>query len=356
MRVFKEKMTWGRTHIDGLLGLSAAREEQRAFEALLRALRGGPLDKSALDGVLHTAQRHGMVGLLAKRGEGFARATLGVQAHGMRMLKLARDAVTALEKASVRAVVLKGATAAQHWPEPLWRSQSDLDLLVTKSDVPRAIEALVEAKVAARLLGGVSEHAHNSFLETAGPKKVLVEVHHDLSSYHPLRVDIGELLERRVMLKSAQGEIPSLSAEDAVVFLALHASTHALKRLAWAYDLKAYAERGNVNWGLAAERAKEWNAQLPVFLAWKAAVEWLDAPIPSDALEALKPRMSKARVVDWLLQTSRFTQGNVARVAEVAFRFALVPSGQLGAVLVRRALSKREEVRAMKASGTAPVR
>lgn len=348
-------MTPGRARVDALLGLSAAREEWRAFEELLAVLRGAEVAELSVPRVLLTAQRHGMVGHLAGRHPAFQRATLGVQAHAMRQLKLACDAFGAIEKAGLRGVVLKGVASAQMWPEPLWRGQSDLDLLVSKSDVPRAMQALVEAKVADRKLGGVAEHGHNSFLETAPPQKVLIELHHDLSSHHPLRVNIDELLARRVMLTTARGPIATLSHEDAVTFLALHASTHALKRLAWLYDLVGYAKRDDVDWGKAAARAMEWNAQLPVYLAWKAAVDWLDARIPAEAIEALTPRVTQGKVVDWLLQTSRFTQGNVARVAEIAFRLALVHPRQVGAVLLRKARSKREERTAMKESATAKI-
>jgi hypothetical protein len=345
-------MTPGRARIDALLGLSAAREEWRAFEELLAVLRGASIDEQNVQRVLLTAQRHGMVGHLAARHPSFHRATLGVQAHAIRQLQLARDAADAIEKAGIRGVVLKGVASAQVWPEPLWRGQSDLDFLVAKRDVPRAMDALVAAKVADRRLGGVAEHGHNSFLETAPPQKVLIELHHDLSSHHPLKVDIDELLARRVMLTTARGPIPGLSNEDTVTFLALHAATHALKRLAWLYDLVGYAKRDDVDWQQAAARAKEWNAQLPVYLAWRAAVEWLDARIPVSAIEALTPRLTQGKIVDWLLQTSRFTQGNVARVAEIAFRLALVHPRQVGAVLLRKARSKREERKAMKESAT----
>ncbi|MBK7864870.1 MAG: nucleotidyltransferase family protein [Archangiaceae bacterium] len=246
-------------------GIARARDERRALmllcDALTSAVVPATLDDVSRDRLFEAATQHGVLGLFPLAHPQFAAAVMAGRARNLRALKFTHRVVHAIEAEGIPVVVLKGAVAASRWSDPTLRQQSDVDVLVEKRHQDAAAKALIAAGVRPRFLE--SEHMHNDSLQPAEPSGLLVEVHHYFNNHHENRVDVAELLARRTRVKTAQGPLPALSAEDDAVFLALHATTHALQRLAWLVDLAAL----KVDWREATLRAQQWNVWLPVRLA-----------------------------------------------------------------------------------------
>ncbi len=317
-----------------------------AVERVAQALRG-ELDVSGLceadrATLVHTAQAHGVAGLLAHTHPDFTRPTLGLKAHFMRAFISSTAAVAALEKASIPCLVMKGIAASSYWVNQQVRPQSDLDLLVAPADLPRAKTALLE--------GGVAKHVsieghfvHNASLKPASAAGLYIELHHALTSHHLLNVDIASLVARRETVVLNGVNVPSMHPVDAVVYLALHASTHALARLAWLVDLEGYARRSQVDWLDAAHRAVDWGCALAVGLAWGEARRLLNAPIPDAAMKALDRPQVQAQLVQALYWATTRTQGYAHRTAERTFRLSLVPPRHLPGVMVKKLRANHEQ-------------
>ena len=101
--------------------------------------------------------------------------------------RVLRDVLAAYKAAGVQALVLKGA-ALSHlvYPEPGLRPMSDLDILVSKSDLWRAQSLLADLGFDAPLPPGPTmppRHLPVATLQTGG-LSIQVEIHHRLLSYY----------------------------------------------------------------------------------------------------------------------------------------------------------------------------
>ncbi len=278
-----------------------------ALRALLRAWPDAPARAAPegveADGLVRAAVRHGLVGFVehAVARAGWAlpeaartslrREALGGAARALRVKALLLRSLDALAPVGQVPVLLKGyGLALRLYPDPLQRATTDVDLLVARADVGAAVQALVPVGLVARPEAGSrhgEEDAHH--LELAGPAG-LVELH-----YRAL-AGWGEALEGDALLARADAgtvdgrAVRWLRPEDEAVYLALHASHHALQRLAWLFDLKLLARSGaRLDWRTVVERARGTGFPHAAWCAWDAAWRLLDAPVPEEVLAALAP-------------------------------------------------------------------
>lgn len=331
-----------RTAVHSLLGRETALREAAGKRALAELITGARRDPELFQAA---AERHGVFGLIF---EGSAAATV-LQGRAMRALKFSRRAVEAVEAAGIACVVLKGSAAAARWRVPLARQQSDLDLLVDPANLRAASRALIAAGVASReFMAG--DHVHNASLAPATRGGLTIELHYALNSNHEISVDIAALISRRIFHQTAQGQIPGLSAEDDAAYLAMHAATHALSRLAWLVDLEGVSRTG-VDWVEAARRARAWNVALPVECAWRHARDLLAVPIPEQAFAALGTAPVQRSAVEALYQATWGTAGQPHKWLERAFRLALVRPSSWPALAVHKFRARQEQIRAYYPNG-----
>ena len=321
------------------IGFTQARADRSALELVAQALTGelrlDAIDDATLAKIAQSAGRHGVLGLLAHPS--FESGQLAARARHLRAKRFTLRATAALEAANVAHVVLKGVAAGARWADPTVRLQSDLDVLVTPGDLQHAGEVLQRAGVAGRkFMDG--EHMHNAAFEPADKGGLLLELHHDLSSHHAYVADVPLLLSRR----ARAGDVWALQPEDDAVYLALHACTHALQRLAWLVDLEGL-HRAKVDWVEAARRARASNIAMPVALAWHVTRELLCVPIPETAFAELGVSRSLRAIARGLLVASESSTGEVHQFFERLFRVALVSPFDVPGVLVRKIKAKREE-------------
>ncbi len=317
-------------------------------ERLAQALTGerpeAPAEAAERTAFLAAADANGVVGLLAHLGPDFERVAQAHRAKSIRALRFTVRASRVLEEARIAHAVLKGATSAARWSEPSARQQSDLDVLVHRDDLRKASRAMVDSGLASHeFLAG--EEMHNAALQPKEASGLLIEIHHALNSSHEVKIDIAALLSRRIRVQTAQGPIWGLSLEDDAVFLALHASTHALHRLAWLVDLWRLGPAG-VDWVEAARRARRGNVAIPVELAWRQTRELLAAPIPEAAFETLGVGLSQRLRYESLFRLTHATRGRAQQFFERSFRMALVPLWNVPGVLAHKLRAREEEAEA----------
>jgi hypothetical protein len=189
--------------------------------------------------------------------------------------RVLREVLTAYDDAGIRALVLKGAALAHLvYPEPGLRPMSDLDILVSPSDLWRAQRLLADLGFDAPLLPGHTlppRHMPAATLPTEG-LVVQVEIHHQLlSSYFDDAISYVRTLiqpARRIPHQAqttsltvaphpfALGDLTAytLSHEDTLQHLCRHLASHVnvwdFCRLIWVADVVILAERfvSDVDW------------------------------------------------------------------------------------------------------------
>lgn len=301
------------------------RREQVA-ELLERQARHGSGQRPVVDGaLLEAAFAEGVGGLVKGGGPRAERALASIRAKTMVTTRLTRRLVDALEHAGVHCCVLKGVAAASAaWEDPSARQSGDVDLLVRPDQLGRAERAFFDSGLVTKKTVGFCGYHYIGFL-AAGPVPVPVDLHWKLSSRVPAEVSARSLIERRVWLDTPAGRLPTLCDEDAVVFLGLHAASHCLSSLSQLADLAGYGRRRNVDWVAAARIARDWRCRPAVYLAWSAARRELGAPIPDEALKAVRPGRARVASSRALLAAERAAGSKKARrKMGRAFRASLV--------------------------------
>ncbi len=309
--------------------------------ALLRGRDPASFDDARRAALLAAAEREGVAGRLAPRHPSFASGAESARLTSILAGSTTRRAVEALEAAGIAVAVLKGAAiAGLAWDEPSQRPQADVDLLVRPRDLARAGEVLREAGVAGETKIEGKAHHHATLAASGG---AMVEMHKELTSDLPLRVSAAELLERRLRVKAADGELPTLSLEDTAAYVALHAALHALERLSWVLDLDGLARLQPVDWELAARRARAWGAAVPVAIAWDAAIRWLRAPIPRAAMATLGVPMRRRLASEALRGAARLAGERITGPLTISYRLSLLPGlSALPSQLARKLADRKE--------------
>lgn len=185
-------------------------------------------------------------------------AARALVAQGLKHKRLTLKVVNALHAEGVTPVLLKGAGLAQRlYPEqPLGRPSSDVDVLVTPAELPRARAAMARLGLPERVDQSLEdvfeEHHHLAF---AAPGE-LVEVHFRLFSGFGGNAFDDEALRGRLVAGAFEGRpVRFLGAEDEFVYLATHAANHAFLRASWLLDLQRYlARRPGLDWAVMAAR------------------------------------------------------------------------------------------------------
>ena len=324
-------------------GLKRARDEKALLrllsDALTSSIAPNSLDLPTQRQLLQLAAHHGVLGLFALHGsEGPLRT---VKAQYLRALKFTHRVVEALSSAEIPVVVLKGVAAGRVWSDPSVRQQGDVDVLIAKKHQHLAAEVLVEKGVCAQRFLTAQSH-HNDTLNPRDPYGFLVEVHHYFNPHHPARMNVAELLERRIWFDTPIGKLPALAPEDDAVYLAVHATTSAFRRMAWLVDL-AYLP---ADWSVAAQRAKNWNLAPAVLPAWRRTRQSLKVPIPEAAFDKLASLPGQETLSNWALELADATHGQTRRFWDAAYRVLCVHPQALPRVLRQKMMAREEERRA----------
>jgi hypothetical protein len=212
------------------------------------------------------------------------------------------------DRRRLRVIPYKGPTLAQSlYRDVGLRSFSDLDFLISPGDFESARQALAEIgyRPAADLAPPVERlwlriGYERSFDAAAG--KNLVELQWAFLPYFYAvdfrRADLSleDMLERAGRTSVGGCEVPSLSPEDSLLMLCLHAAKHLWTRLAWLSDI---AETLSINGAPG----------IPARL------------IPSSALETTPQdiRSSTTATIDYALLFSRARELGIVRILGVSF-------------------------------------
>ena len=192
-----------------------------------------------------------------------------------------------LENAGVAAIVFKGpALAVLAYGDLNVRRFVDLDLIVRRADVTRAIEVLTESGyVSSRDL---TDEQQSVLLRTQhnlqfACGRVIVELHWQVSSeLFAATVTAEKFWESLSTLELNGRKLKTLSTEDLLFALCVHGSRHLWQRLAWICDIdRLVTNNQTVNWSKLCERAKWANAERMFLLGPALAARLLGTHLPA---------------------------------------------------------------------------
>jgi hypothetical protein len=279
--------------------------------AMVRTLASGSVEWAWL---LELALRHGVGALLYQslHAAGGApedmleRLRAAVQAqtqHALRqtgeLLAIAGD----FGQAAIPLLALKGpALAALAYGNLAFRSSVDLDILVRRADLPRAMRAferrgyhLVEQLALAQTSAYQRAQHHYSFVRG----EHLVELHYELRERcfgYPLHTDA--LWGRAAPVQLAGGTLLAPCHADQLVSLCMHGAGHSWERLGWICDIAELLRLPHtLDWEALLNGMRVQGAERMLLLGLSLAHTLLDAPLPAIVLERITGDRAVSRLV-----------------------------------------------------------
>jgi hypothetical protein len=262
----------------------------------LRSLIGQDLN---WDYVYNLARRHSLVPLVYSRlehsvkelvpPEVLQRFRKNYQENAARNLIFADELTSILDAfadVGVDAIVFKGpALAVTAYGDLALRRFVDLDVMVRRADVARAIEVMSSRGYAsARPLNPEQQalllRTQHNLQFTRG--KLIVELHWQVSTeLFASSVTAEELWQNLETVAMNKTEVKTLSTEDLLFSLCVHGSRHLWQRLAWICDIdRIIATETNIDWQRLMERAKEAKAERMFLLGPALAARLLGTRLP----------------------------------------------------------------------------
>jgi hypothetical protein len=245
------------------------------------------------------AESHGLLPLLFHHLQGnFPQAIPHLEEHKQEFLKdtvhkllwthLLVQVLQALEVAGIRALAYKGpALAAALYGDVALREMSDLDILVDPARLAVAREVLIN--LGFRPLVRHSRKQEDARLRSdcecefsSADGKMMVDLHWQIAERHlSPRFNFQDLWDRRRMVSLGNQSVPTFSAEDTTLLLAVHGGKHLWQRLSWLADF-AESQRQDLNWDILRERARNARAERMLRLGSVLANQIFSVPLPSE--------------------------------------------------------------------------
>jgi hypothetical protein len=252
--------------------------------------------------LLREAEHHGVAPLLARNLRAHGRGVpadvtqslrSGFEGTVRRNLWFASELVRILQHfdgKEVRAVPYKGPMLAEAvYGDVALRIFSDLDFLIAPGDFQRAKQALAElgyepsvslAPSAERM--GLRTGYELAFDSAAG--KNLVELQWGLlPHFYAVDLRADDLLARSGRAVLGGREVPSLSPEDLLLVLCLHAAKHLWMRLIWICDIAETIRSQAVDCAVVFSRARELGISRILGVSFWLVKNVLGSPIPKPA-------------------------------------------------------------------------
>ena len=210
-------------------------------------------------------------------------------------------------------VVLKGAAlAAAAYPLPSLRIMGDVDLLFKKADVALVDSSLLDLGYIPQAQDKWQEEKiHHIYLS---PNNLFgLEVHWALSSPNiPAIIDVIKMWQRAGPLQVEDAEALTLSPEDLIQHLCIHALPHhnfyLSIQLRNVYDLWAIIDKygsDKVDWDYLVESCRPYRTGIFVYLALRKLDESGEFPFLKEILKKFEPTVSEYKL-SYLLENESF--------------------------------------------------
>lgn len=206
--------------------------------------------------------------------------------------------VQSLKARGVPVIPLKGIYLAEGvYGSRDWRSIGDIDLLVEKKGMKNAENALLALGFRPFDRNRVIAQDIVHFAYRNPNSGLVVDIHWNiLPPSLPIQVDVDGLWNRSRSAALAGQEVRALSPEDQILYLCSHITKHAfqtgLRSVIDIFEVIRHFKK-EIDWGLAAGRARQWGNSKSVYIALRLSRELLKAEAPEQYLEELRPEAFK---------------------------------------------------------------
>lgn len=280
-----------------LLLCCARTEASQELGAKIRALAASDVD---WDYLALLARRHSIIPLLYRQLERHA-SELAPSAH-LAKLRLqyqensARNTILTAElchliellaKEGVDAIPYKGpALALFAYNNLALRRFVDLDVIVKKSDVPRARDLLLaEGYEPTKSLTVAQQNlllrTQHNFQFARDDRRLLLELHWEVAPHlFASSVQENELWQNLITIDINGTEMKTLCADDLLFSLCVHGSRHLWERLGWICDVAELVRRHELNWPALLRRASETDSERMFLLGLHLAQKLLQTELP----------------------------------------------------------------------------
>jgi hypothetical protein len=224
--------------------------------------------------------------------------------NARKSLLLAAELVRVLDCASsigVELIAYKGLALAESWyGDMAARPSGDIDLFVRRADVGRMKNALVDCGYKAR--SAVPENREQSYIASGyeytfdgAAGNNLLELQWALQPrFYAVDFDMEGLFARAGWTNLAGRRVRTLSPEDLLLVLSIHAAKHAWGRILWLCDITQILKRENLDWDAVLSRARKVGVVRIVSITFLLMNQFLGVAVPG-ALEAEMRRDRAAR-------------------------------------------------------------
>ena len=282
-----------------LLLCAARTEASPELAAKIRALAAAEID---WDYLFQLARRHATIPLLYVQlsresadlipPSDLAKLKLNYQENSARNTILTAELCRLIEllaKQGIDAFPYKGpALALFAYNNLALRRFVDLDVIIKKSDVPRARDLLLnEGYTPTKSLTPSQQdllmRTQHNLQFTADNGRLLLELHWEVAPHlFASSVQETELWQNLIMLDVNGTQMKTLSADDLLFSLCVHGSRHLWERLGWICDVAELIRRHDLNWPALLRRASETDSERMFLLGVHLAQKLLQTELPSE--------------------------------------------------------------------------
>ena len=284
-----------------ILAASSCRPDKE-LSARISTLLAYELDWS---NVISLATHHGVIPILYTKlaaysaeipPEAFRLLTAKFESNTRQALwltSLLGKVLDALESRGVQALPYKGPILSKIlYNKVAWRQFSDIDILVRPCDLPRAKLVLKEIGLQPHLnLLGAAEGAYVASgyeysFDGFGQKNILDLQWRILPRFYSVDFDVDSFFLRAHAIQLNERQVRTLSPEDLLLVLCVHAAKHLWGRVSWIRDIADLAASGPCDWGHVLRQAEQLGITRILGIIFFLAQALLGAAVPP-AIESL---------------------------------------------------------------------
>ncbi|HKS74897.1 MAG TPA: nucleotidyltransferase family protein [Terriglobales bacterium] len=212
------------------------------------------------------------------------------QSNLQRALWLTRELgriIAHLKKSEIPSLPYKGPVLAQElYGDVAGRQFSDLDILVRGRDVERAKSALLELgykldlTLTPRQQESLLQSGYELSFDGANGRHMVELQWQILPRFYSVDFNMEALFQHACEQQIAGTSIRSLSAEDLLLVLCVHAGKHAWIQLSWLCDVVQLAKKESINWNLFWSEAERLGVRRVVGISFFLAKRLLGSSLP----------------------------------------------------------------------------
>ena len=167
----------------------------------------------------------------------------------------------------------------------------DLDVIVKKSDVPRARDLLLaEGYTLTKSLTTAQQdlllRTQHNLQFARDNRRLLLELHWEVAPHlFASSVQENELWQNLITIDVNGTKMKTLSADDLLFSLCVHGSRHLWERMGWICDVAELIHRHDLNWPALLRRASDADSERMFLLGLHLAQKLLQAELPAEVRE-----------------------------------------------------------------------